>query len=132
VRAARTLIATTLVALICVAAAVAQPSKIKLTIVGISHSYLDGKGFICARISGTAGSSLFIEAYGPGVANQHVWTQALLPPRGSVVVGFPVAIEGAYRIKVTANKPKQGRSVATRDYLVPPALAAARGTFACA
>lgn len=131
-RAARTLIAATLIALICVAAAIAQPSKIKLAIAGVSHSYVAGKSLICARITGTPGASLFVEAYGPGVPNQHTWTQALLPARGTVVVGFTLTSEGAYRIKVTANKPKEGRSVVTSDYLVPPESAAARGTFACA
>jgi hypothetical protein len=132
VRAARALVATAMIALVCVAAAVAQPSKLKLTIAGVSHTYTAGKGLLCARISGTAGASLFVEAYGPGVADQHVWTQALLPAKGTVVVGFTVSLEGAYRLKVTANKPKVGRSVATADYLVPPRDVAARGTFGCA
>jgi hypothetical protein len=131
-RAARLGIAATMAALVCVAAAVAQPSKIKLRIDAVSHTYVAGKTLLCARISGTAGASLVVEAYGAGVPDQHTWTQALMPPRGQVVVGFTVTQPGDYRLKVTANKPKQGRAVATSDYLVPPQDIAARGVFGCA
>lgn len=131
-RAARVVVAAAMTALVCVAASVAQPSKIKLKIEGVSHTYVAGKTLLCARISGTAGASLVVEAYGAGLPEQHAFTQALLPPRGQVVVGFTVTEPGGYRLKVTANKPKQGRSVATSDYLVPPQDVALRGRFACA
>lgn len=130
-RAARVVIAVAMAALVCVAAAVAQPGKLKLRIDAISHTYVAGKTLLCARISGTAGSSLLVEAYGAGVAEQHTWTEALLPPRGQVIVGFTVTQTGPYRLKVTANKPKEGRSVATADYVVPDE-SVARGRFACA
>lgn len=120
-------------ALVCVAAAVATPAKIKLQIAAVSHTYTAGKGLLCARITGTAGSTLVVEAFGAGVPEQHAFTQALMPKKGSVVVGFTVTAPGPYRIKVTANKPKEGRSVATGDYVVPPVEAGVvRGTFACA
>jgi hypothetical protein len=124
-------------ALVCVAAGVAQPTKIRLKIEGVSHTHAAGAGLLCARISGTAGSTLFVEAYGPGVPEQHTWKQSLLPRRGSALVTsalvtFAITAEGAYRIKVTANKPKEGRSVATSDYVVPPEGVSLRGRFACA
>jgi hypothetical protein len=65
-RAARALVAATLVALVCVAAAVSATQKIKLRIDGVSHTYAAESGYLCARISGTPGSRLLVEIYGPG------------------------------------------------------------------
>jgi len=129
--AARAGVAIAMAALVCVAAAVAQPTKVKLRVDAVSHTYTAGKTLLCARVSGTAGASLFVEAYGAGVADRHVWTEALMPPRGTVVLGFTVTQPGPYRLKVTASKPKDGRAVVTADYVVPDA-ATPRGRFACA
>lgn len=126
------MIAGTMAALVCVAAAVATPSKLSLRIDGVSHTHLPTGTLLCARISGTAGATLLVEAYGAGLPEQHAFTEALLPARGPVVVGFTVTIPGPYRIKVTANKKKVGRSVATKDYVVPAVEIAPRGSFACA
>lgn len=119
-------------ALVCVAAAVATPSKLSLRIDGVSHTHLPAGTLLCARISGTAGATLLVEAYGAGLPEQHAFTEALLPGRGPVVVGFTVTMPGPYRIKVTANKKKVGRSVTTKDYVVPPVEIVPRGRFACA
>lgn len=130
-RAARALVATTLVALVCVAAAVSATQKIKLRIDGISHTYAGATGYLCARISGTAGSRLLVEIYGPGVTDGHTFTESLINPKGSAFVGITITAPGKHRVKVTANKPKQGRAVATKDYVVPAQDVAMLGRFAC-
>ena len=130
-RATRALLATSLAALVCVAAGVAASQKIKLRIDGVSHTYGANGSYLCARISGTPGSRLLVEAYGPGVADGHAFTESLLGPKGSVTVGFTLQAEGAHRVKVTANKAKQGRAVATRDYAVPAQDVAMLGRFSC-
>ncbi len=131
-RAGTALIAGALAALVCVAAALATPSKLTLRIDGVSHTHLPTGTLLCARISGTAGSTLLVEAYGAGLPEQHAFTEAVLPARGPVLVGFTITAPGPYRIKVTANKKKVGRSIAVKDYVVPEVEIAARGRFACA
>lgn len=130
-RAARALIGVSLVALVCVAAAVGAGQKVSLRIEGVSHTYGPSGSYLCVKVQGTAGAALLVEAYGPGVGDGHAFTQALLPRSGRVLVGFALKAEGAHRVKVTATKKKQGRSVATRDYVVPSAEVAPAGPFAC-
>lgn len=130
-RAVKASVFLALAALVCVAAAVGASQKIKLRIDGVSHTYTPSGNYLCVKLSGTAGSALLVEAYGPGVADGHAFTQALLPRTGRVLVGFTLGAEGAHRVKVTANKKKEGRAVATRDYVVPAAEVAAFGAFSC-
>ena len=131
VRAAKATLATVLVALICVAASVAASQKIKLRIDAVSHTYAPNGNYLCARISGTAGAHLLVEVYGPGVGEGHVFTQSMIGRNGKVTVGFALAAEGDHRVKVTANKPKQGRAVVTKDYAVPAQDIAVYGRFSC-
>jgi len=130
-RAMRALVATSLVALVCVAAAVGSGQKIALRIDGVSHTYTESGSYLCVRISGTAGARLLVEAYGPGVAEGHAFTESMLTPKGKAFVGFSLSAEGRHRVKVTANKAKQGRSVATKDYTVPAPDLAPVGRFSC-
>lgn len=130
-RAVRALVATALVALVCVAAAVSATQKIKLRVDGVSHTYAADTGYLCVRISGTAGSRLLVEIYGPGVTDGHMFTQSLLNPKGRAFVGVTLTAPGKHRVKVTANKPKQGRAVVTKDYTVPTQDIAPLGRFAC-
>lgn len=130
-RAARALVATTLVALVCVAAAVSATQKIKLRIDSVSHTYAAETGYLCARISGTPGSRLTIEIYGPGVTDGHTFTQSLVNRKGAAFVGITITAPGKHRVKVTANKRKQGRAVVTKDYTVPAQEIAMLGRFAC-
>jgi hypothetical protein len=131
-RVTRALIATALVCLVFVAASVAGSQKLKLRIVGVSHSYTAGKALLCVRVGSEPGASVFVEAYGAGVPNGHTWTEALVPRRGEITVGFTVTATGSHRLKITAQKKKVGRTVATRDYAVPALEAAPQGPFACA
>ena len=130
-RAARALVAATLVALVCVAAGVSATQKIKLRVDGVSHTYAGESGYLCARISGTPGARLLVEIYGPGVTDGHTFTESLLNPKGTAFVGVTITAPGKHRVKVTANKPKEGRAVVTRDYAVPTQDVAMLGRFAC-
>ena len=130
-RAVRALVATALVALVCVAAGVSATQKIKLRIDGVSHTYAADTGYLCARVSGTAGSRLLVEIYGPGVRDGHVFTDSMLNEKGVAFVGITITASGRHRVKVTANKPKQGRAVVTKDYDVPARDVAMLGRFSC-